>query len=70
MENRRTLSSQCPGVLLRHFPYYFVSQVPTGMVGYQLTAYSVAIPWFTLRQVPVEVEIVSSPAQSAMLQVD
>jgi len=60
MEGRRQYLTQCTGVLVCRVHDYIV-RFPPFMPQLLLILYSVLIPWFTLREVPVEVEIVSLP---------
>ena len=54
----RQYSSERAGVLLCHFLNHIVRNYASRLIAQSLIVASVAIPWFTLREVPVEVEIV------------
>lgn len=59
MENRYPFPSQCTRIVVRRLHDNFVSPFYVHQSKTILTSYSVLIPWVTLREVPVEVEIPS-----------
>ena len=68
VEARHLCFDQRPGAVVRRVHDYFV-RLPNRSRKLQYScAGSVLIPWVTLREVPVEVEIVGSPHYRALLQ--
>lgn len=67
MENRRPFSSERSRTMVRCLDDNIVCITLLRLLAALLMLYSILIPWVTLREVPVEVEIVSFPLFLALL---